>query len=194
MTPATFFPRAACPQTESSSGGSRYAGGSTQIRWARSPSVYGRPATSLRNGTSRSRRTTPTSARSGSARGICNLPPLGPGWPARAGCHWSSTSRAPNDSTPTGRVTVRRAVTGHWNGLEVESWPLFAMRSTWERIPGAADRRRDIAMIDEAAHRVAELAKADGQSQRPRYARLRSSLSSSSDAAPSSTISPVEST
>ena len=114
-----------------------------------------------------------------------------------AGACWVSLEfdePGPSDSTPTGRVTVRRAVTGHWNGLEVESWPLFAMRSTWERIPGAADRRRDIAMIDEAAHRVAELAKADGQPQRPRYARLRSSLSSSSDAAPSSTISPVEST
>ena len=114
-----------------------------------------------------------------------------------AGAFWVALefdAPSPGGSAASARVTVRRAATGHRNGIEVESWPLYATRSTWERIPGAAERRRDIAVIDEAARRVDALAKGDSETQRPRYARLRSSLASSSDAGPSSTISPVEST
>jgi hypothetical protein len=94
-------------------------------------------------------------------------------------------------SAPTARVTVRRTAPGQRNGIEVESWPLYAAHSTWERTPGAPERKRDTDAIEAAARRVAELA---GESYRPRYARLRSSLSSKSDAGPSSTTSPVEST
>jgi hypothetical protein len=94
-------------------------------------------------------------------------------------------------ATPSARVTVRRTAPGQRNGIEVASWPLYAVHSTWERTPGAAERRRDADAIEAAARRVAELA---DESYRPRYARLRSSLSSRSEAGPSSTTSPVEST
>ena len=97
-------------------------------------------------------------------------------------------------STPSARVTIRRTVAGQRHGIELESWPLYAARSTWEHTPGQAERRRDTTTIDEAARRATELAKPKRRSYRPRYARLRSSLSSNSDARPSSTTSPVEST
>jgi hypothetical protein len=109
-----------------------------------------------------------------------------------AGACWVSLELDGNaEPVPTGRVTVRRTAPGRPNGIEVESWPLYAVHSSWEHIPTALDRKRDTAAIAAAAERVIELG---GTDYRPRYARLRSSLASNSEAAPSSTTSPVEST